>query len=49
LAQRPAVSSLDMKELIQICMGTGMVRDENGINMVTCHYCEGEGRAPAPD
>ena len=28
-------------------MGTGWVRDENGIHMVTCDYCEGEGRAPA--
>jgi hypothetical protein len=26
--------------------GTGMVRDENGIHMVTCGYCEGKGRAP---
>jgi hypothetical protein len=35
--------------ICQICMGTGMVRDENGINIVTCDYCEGEGRAPAPE
>ena len=35
--------------ICQICMGIGMVRDENGINMVTCHYCEGKGRAPAPE
>jgi len=33
----------------QFCMGIGMVRDENGINMVTCDYCEGKGRAPAPE
>jgi hypothetical protein len=33
--------------ICQTCMGTGMVRDENGINMVRCDYCEGKGRAPA--
>jgi len=33
--------------ICQICMATGMVRDENGINMVTCDHCEGKGRAPA--
>ena len=31
--------------ICQICMGTGWVRDENGIQMVTCDYCEGEGRS----
>ena len=49
--------ALDPAELIedfehpicQFCMGTGMVRDENGIHMVRCDYCEGEGRAPAPE
>ena len=35
--------------ICQICMGTGWVRDENGIHMVTCDYCEGEGRAPDPE
>jgi len=30
-------------------MGIGHVRDENGINMVRCDYCEGAGRAPAPE
>lgn len=34
--------------ICQICMGTRMVRDENGIHIVTCPYCEGAGRAPAP-
>jgi len=49
--------ALDPAELIedfehpicQFCMGTGVVRDENGIHMVRCDYCEGEGRAPAPE
>ena len=35
--------------ICQVCMGVGWVRDENGIHMVTCDYCEGEGRAPAPE
>jgi len=34
--------------ICQFCMGTKWVRDENGINMVTCDYCDGKGRAPAP-
>ena len=57
-AQSPAPNSedaFDPAELIedfehpicQICMATGMVRDENGIHMVTCDHCEGKGRAPA--
>jgi hypothetical protein len=29
--------------ICQICMGTRMVRDENGIHIVTCPYCEGAG------
>jgi hypothetical protein len=35
--------------ICQLCMGGGWVRDENGINMVRCDYCEGKGRAPAPE
>jgi hypothetical protein len=35
--------------ICQFCMGIGHVRDENGINMVRCDYCEGAGRAPAPE
>jgi hypothetical protein len=35
--------------ICQFCMGAGMVRDENGIKMVTCDYCGGAGRAPAPE
>ena len=35
--------------ICQFCVGTKWVRDENGINMVACHYCEGKGRAPAPE
>jgi hypothetical protein len=35
--------------ICQLCMGVGWVRDENGINMVRCDYCEGKGRAPAPE
>ena len=31
------------------CTGVGWVRDENGIEMVHCSYCEGAGRAPAPE
>ena len=33
--------------ICECCMGTGWVRDENGIHMVRCNYCEGKGRAPA--
>ena len=33
--------------ICQFCMGTGMVWDANGTNIVTCDYCEGVGRAPA--
>lgn len=52
----PDPDAFDAAELIEdfehpichICMGTRMVRDENGINMVTCPYCDGAGRAPAP-
>ena len=35
--------------ICQFCIGVGWVRDANGINMVTCVYCEGKGRAPAPE
>jgi len=35
--------------ICQFCMGTGWVRDENGIHMVTCDNCEGKGRAPTPE
>ena len=35
--------------ICQFCMGIEHVRDENGIHMVTCDFCEGEGRAPAPE
>ena len=49
LAQPPAPNpedTFDPAQLIedfehpicQFCMGTGMVRDENGINIVTCDY-----------
>jgi len=31
------------------CLGATMVRDENGIKMVTCEACEGTGRAPHRD
>jgi hypothetical protein len=31
------------------CLGATMVRDENGIHMVTCEVCGGAGRAPAPE
>ncbi len=50
--------ALDPAELIedfeypicQFCLGTGWIRDENGIHMVRCDYCcEGGGRAPAPE
>jgi hypothetical protein len=34
--------------ICRFCMGIGHVR-ENGIHLVRCNYCEGEGRAPAPD
>jgi hypothetical protein len=33
--------------ICQCCMGIGWVRDENGIHMVECRYCEAKGRAPA--
>jgi hypothetical protein len=33
--------------ICQLCLGVGWVRDENGIHMVQCAYCEGQGRAPA--
>jgi hypothetical protein len=33
--------------ICQFCLGVGHVRDENGIHMVRCDYCEGKGRAPA--
>jgi hypothetical protein len=29
-------------------MGAGVARDENGIKMVTCDYCEGEGPGAGP-
>jgi hypothetical protein len=33
-----------------LCLGAGMIRDpEFGIKMVTCDYCGGAGRAPAPE
>jgi hypothetical protein len=35
--------------ICQFCLGVGHVRDENGIHMVPCSYCEGVGRAPAPE
>ena len=31
------------------CLGVTMVRDENGIKMVTCEICGGLGRAPQRD
>jgi len=34
--------------ICDFCIGIGHVRDENGIQMVQCEYCEGRGRAPAP-
>jgi hypothetical protein len=33
--------------ICQFCLGVGHVKDENGIHMVPCNYCEGTGRAPA--
>ena len=33
--------------ICDFCIGIGHVRDENGIQMVQCEYCEGRGRAPA--
>jgi len=58
LNQQPSPApTFDPAELIEdfeypicrFCMGIGHVRDKNGIHMVTCDYCEGEGRAPATE
>ena len=53
----PPAPAFDASELIDdfehpvctFCVGVGHVRDENGIHMVPCSYCEGTGRAPQRD
>jgi hypothetical protein len=53
----PDPDAFDAAELIEDfehpicwnCLGATMVRDENGINMVTCDYCGGRAGRPAPE
>ncbi len=48
ITPKPAFDDFE-HPICQFCMGVGHVRDpEFGIKMVTCEYCEGKGRAPAP-